>query len=516
MRTTALRSPDTGQLRNMLKETTWPLAWSPDGKRLAATGPNNLVLMWDSSGKERVTLAGHAAGVTSLAWSPDGKLLASTATSEKRVRLWDADKAESLRDLGPFPAAPQSVRWSPKGKLLAFNVPEIGWHVWDVERDKLANDPKSWKDFYFDFAPDGRSALTVERPYPFQDPYRLRDLDSGKERGRLSSPESFSRTANAEPARWSPDGHLLALPVNFGVELWRGDLRRRMRTLKATHAYVSQIAFSGDGKLVAGLAGERLHIWESDTGRLRGILLPGHGRHGLTLTPDGHYTGDEQVDRGIVMVVQKDDGTQEILEPADFEQKYGFKNELDKVHLLKPLPPSIYPQQGQPMGPYALVRQPAELPEATSWTIETRSARGQVQAVAYRPDGGLLATGGNDGTIRLWNPADGKLVRMMIGDSVNSLSWSPDGKILAAGSGYGFHAWLWEADTGRRLRRLPRGCTLAWSPDGHTLVLINNGPTLELWDVATESRGPLLRFSELWRKAGVVAGRQDYRGWSPR
>ena len=33
------------------------------------------------------------------------------------------------------------------------------------------------------------------------------------------------------------------------------------------------------------------------------------------------------------MVVQKDDGTQEVLEPADFEQKYGFKNEPDKVRL---------------------------------------------------------------------------------------------------------------------------------------------------------------------------------------
>ena len=66
----------------------------------------------------------------------------------------------------------------------------------------------------------------------------------------------------------------------------------------------------------------------------------------MTITPDGHYTGNEQVERGIVMVVQKDDGTQEMLEPADFEQKYGFKNEPDKVHLLKPLPPSIVSAAG--------------------------------------------------------------------------------------------------------------------------------------------------------------------------
>jgi WD40 repeat protein len=158
------------------------------------------------------------------------------------------------------------------------------------------------------------------------DGYRLRELATGKERGQLSRFRISSAT-------WSPDGRLLAVPVGTVVELWRGDLRSRVQTLRATQSPVRQIAFSGDGKLVAALAGERLHLWETYTGRLRGILLPGDGHNGLTIAADGRYTGTEQVERGLVMVVQKDDGTQEVLEPADFEQKYGFKNEPDKVRL---------------------------------------------------------------------------------------------------------------------------------------------------------------------------------------
>ena len=137
-----------------------------------------------------------------------------------------------------------------------------------------------------------------------------------------------------------------------------------------------QIAFSPDGKWTFGQAGERLHVWETDTGRLSGILMLGEKNNGLTLASDGHYTGNDQVERGIVVVVQKDDGTQELLEPSDFEQKYGWKNEPDKVHLLQPLPSPPSPLPGMPMGPNALVREPAELPDAESWTIETLHARG--------------------------------------------------------------------------------------------------------------------------------------------
>jgi WD40 repeat protein len=269
------------------------------------------------------------------------------------------------------------------------------------------------------------------------------------------------------------------------VSLWRGDLRHPVRSLPITSGSIVQVAFSGDGKLVAALAGERLHIWETETGRLRGIMLPRKSWNGLVVTADGYYTGNDDVERGIVMVVQKDDGTQEVVEPADFEDKYGFKNDPRKVRLLAPLPPPLTVPDGAPLGPLALVREPAALPDAASWTIETISARNHVNAVAYRPDGKLVATGGNDGTIRIWDASSGKLVRMLVGEPVQSLSWSKDGKLLAAGCGH--HCLVWEADSARQLakRRDLAAQFVAWSPDGQMLARFW-GADMSVWEPATD------------------------------
>ena len=457
---TVLSSLDTGRIIAVLKDAGgWALDWSPNGKSLATTGPGHALLVWSADGKTRRALVGHKDKVNSVAWSPDGKTLASLGF-DKRLLLWDVESGERRREWGPFHAKPDWVRWSPDGRYIVFHEESVGWMLWDVRRNKLANDPKQWAVNVFLLAPDGRSALTALHS---GSPCRLRDLATGKD---IGAPSPACIWTEATPS-WSADGRLFAVGRDTTVELWRGNLRWRVRTLKATQA-VQGVAFSANGKLVAGLSRERLHLWEADTGRLRGILVLGETNNGLTITPDGRYSGNEKVDRGIVMVVQKDDGTQEVLEPFDFEKKYGWKNDPGKVHLLRPLPPPLSPQPGMPMGPHALVREPAELPHANSWTIETVNARGQVKAVAYRPDGKLLATGGEDGSIRIWDPVYGKLVRLLIGDPVESLSWSKDGKVLIAGDPKAGREW--DVDTGRTLRRIAGidkpGIKEARSPDG--------------------------------------------------
>ncbi|REK19028.1 MAG: hypothetical protein DWQ37_02375 [Planctomycetota bacterium] len=120
---------------------------------------------------------------------------------------------------------------------------------------------------------------------------------------------------------------------------------------------------------------------------------------------------------------------------------------------------------------------------------------GEVNGVAFSPNGRVLATGTGDGIIRLWDPHRGGLLAEIRGhtDCVNELAFSPDGQILATGS-CDNSIKLWDAHTHKLLSTLPGQAkvthTLAFSADGKRLASGGMEPVVRVWDVAT---GGLLR-----------------------
>ncbi len=115
---------------------------------------------------------------------------------------------------------------------------------------------------------------------------------------------------------------------------------------------------------------------------------------------------------------------------------------------------------------------------------------GDVYAVAYSPDGKLLASAGRDGTARVWNVSQGKQVFVLVGhtNEVNEVEFAPDGQTLATCSDDGT-VRVWDGHSGAPSVHLSGHVggsrCLAYSPDGSLLASGGEDSLVRLWDTTT-------------------------------
>lgn len=110
-----------------------------------------------------------------------------------------------------------------------------------------------------------------------------------------------------------------------------------------------------------------------------------------------------------------------------------------------------------------------------------------VYSISFSPDGRLLASGSVDKTIRLWNVETKKVLYIIsnYSKSVYSVSFSPDGRLLASSNGN--NTIIWDVETKKDICTL-RGhsgsvWSISFSPDGKLLATGSEDNTIKLWNI---------------------------------
>jgi WD40 repeat protein len=318
------------------------LAFSPDGKRVAAAAGNTIRLWETATGKEIPLLGGHRRAPTAITLSPDGKTVVSWG-ADQVIRRWDAATG---RPLGEFPAPPRTTlaALSPDGRTAALANADNSIRLHETatgkELHRLPGQPGGASALAF--APDGK-VLAVRRGdaaihlYDVERAAELRQIalrpKDNPGRGRvivIGGPGGGSR--NARPGlAFSPDGKLLVAPaagtpadklVFFDVAT--GKPLRRIDSPQP----VASFAFSPDGRSLATENADRtVTLWEVASARERGRLgkqaaerpqpnagmarvafvldgLPGgpaepSGPAGVIFSPDGRAVATRAPDRSV-------------------------------------------------------------------------------------------------------------------------------------------------------------------------------------------------------------------------
>ncbi|WJW70252.1 AAA-like domain-containing protein (plasmid) [Candidatus Chlorohelix allophototropha] len=517
-------------------------SYSPDGKTVFTVANNNPPRLFDSAtGKQLLTLQGfltHSFLTLQFypsALSPDGKLaVTSEGFNDHSTRIWDISTGKELGFLDG--AAYTDYALTKNGLIYAAVRKDLTIEIRDMEKDSILQGGLKGHQAEITgmaFSPDYKLLGSASKDQTA----RIWEVATGKEVAVLKG-----HSGAVTGIEFSPDGkYVVTAGEDKTLRLWDTTNWQEVRVIRGHTAEISSVAFSPDSQtVISGSADKTARIWEVASGKEL-LVLSGHtgGITSLAVSEDGKR-----------IATASEDGTARVWDAASGTEQMALRGHSGAVTAVffKPDGSRIYTggldktlrlwdsASGKEMKvttgftkpikrlytcaafkAILKLNTPIDQAEDPVWVVSDEVWRsfdlyygygyGYVPFVPtyigaiFSPDSKLIATGGSDGVVRLWDSATGKLVRTLeghtnlVGMSGND-GFSPDGQRLVTGS-YDKTAIIWEVASGKQLVTLQGHADVvtlaAFSPNGKLVVTSSADNTARIWDASSGKQLQILK-----------------------
>ncbi|AKZ58887.1 hypothetical protein SAM23877_5842 [Streptomyces ambofaciens ATCC 23877] len=429
------------------------LAFSPDGQFLAVGGEEDSARLWDVSDPSRPSPAAllgarSSLGVDSVAFSTSGRSLA-TGAGDGTIQLWDMSDplrpAQGARLTG-HSGRVKALAFAPDGRTLASAASDGATRAADGS-DDLNGTVRLWRVAEAErsssrvFLPDGHMSA---QPFgkdghvlALGSPSTLWWVDGAAQPHRLSTLTTFNQ--GGQQVSFAPDGRTLA--TGTPLKMWdtSDPLEPRELTTTALRQGADLVLFSPDGDLVAADEDDRLGLWSTEDEPRRLALLPAATRSPAVFLDDG---------RSLATVTRARDAVQvwDVSTPSEPRKAATLRTGAARPTSLAASDGTLY--VGDSHGAVTAWRVRGDRADRLGSSTRHTTA---VEDLAVHPQGATAASGGADGSVRIWdvsgpeNPRESAVLD--VGAGTDGMAFSADGHTLAVSTGGATQMWEAEPST---------------------------------------------------------------------